>query len=230
MPIRLLIVIASFSLMLFGCSSKPDAEVKYQARFDFSTIESYGFFARSDSFYEIQSLGHVTRNGVEMAIESALDGQGLTLNPTETADIVVTYFWVKETSGLELLRERAQQGKGRGQRQGNGERRGKGQRQSSSGMFKPSGLESPQQALKRYNRAVNYCSYCLIHSESGEKSDGLSYENGSLIVDIVKPKSRRSIWRASQHLGIDPKDTSLEANDKIIAAVNNMLGQLSLSR
>lgn len=228
MSIRLLIVIASFSFMLLGCSSKPDAEVKYQARFDFSAIESYGFFARSDSFYEIQSLGHVTRNGVEMAIESALDGQGLTLNPTETADIVITYFWVKEAAGLELPR---QQGQGRGQRQANGDRRGMGDRQpSSQGIFKPSGLESPQQVLKRYNRAVNYCSYCLIHSESGEKSDGLSYESGTLIVDIVKPNSRRSIWRASQHLGIDAKDSSLEANDKIIAAVNNMLGQLSLNR
>lgn len=80
--------------------------------------------------------------------------------------------------------------------------------------------------LQRYNDKVKYCSYCLTNSASGKKKDKLNVPPGSLIIDAVKPGSKRSIWRSSYPLNIGGKDNSQQMNEKIKTAVNAMLSQL----
>lgn len=81
--------------------------------------------------------------------------------------------------------------------------------------------------LRSYNAGVNYCSYCLTHAKSDTKQRRLAIVPNSLIIDVVKPKSRRSIWRASYPLNIKNKDSSLEVNTKIVDAVDRILAQFT---
>lgn len=77
--------------------------------------------------------------------------------------------------------------------------------------------------FKRYNEGVVYCSYCLTHSHTGDRSDKLMMNAGSLIIDAIDPRSKRSVWRTSYPLKIKDKDNSHEMHEKVIQAVNVML-------
>lgn len=80
--------------------------------------------------------------------------------------------------------------------------------------------------LTRYNKGVKYCSFCLntYTSDTGKKS--LSAKSGSLIVDLVDPISKRSVWRSVYQLNIKQKDNSKDIQDKIFNAISLMIRQL----
>ncbi|WP_448211774.1 DUF4136 domain-containing protein [Colwellia sp. MEBiC06753] len=173
-------------LMLAGlsaCGSTRTAEVKYQPLFDYSTIESYGLYSRSDKFAEWQLLSDGVRNGIELAIEQAMDSKGLQFKQASEADIVVTYYMV-----------------GRDNR-----------------------------SFRTYNLGVNYCSYCLVNLDTGSREDKMRIAPGTLIIDVVRPKNSRSIWRAIYPLNIREKDNSLIINEKVHHAVEQMILQFDPS-
>lgn len=172
----------SILLMLTACSSQPkDAVVKYQPIFDFSQVQSYGLYQRHEEFNDWQLISDNMRNGIELAIEQAMDKQGFLLKDSRQADVIVTYYIVRRT----------------------------------------------HRSFKAYNRGVNYCSYCLTHSKTGNRAERLAIAPGSLVIDVLQPKYRRSIWRTSYPMGLKEKDTSIEVNTKINEAVAAMLKQFS---
>ena len=76
-----------------------------------------------------------------------------------------------------------------------------------------------------YNKAVLFCSHCLrANAWKQDNSDWLVYQGG-LIIDLVDPKRKRSVWRSIYPLKYDVKDNSRELNEKVIAAVDIMLTQ-----
>lgn len=81
-------------------------------------------------------------------------------------------------------------------------------------------------SLKRYNRGVNYCAYCLT-SQHAVKADKYLMTPGNLILDIVDTKSNKTIWRTSRSLDIKMKDNSREVQAKIEDAVIVMLGEFT---
>ena len=74
-----------------------------------------------------------------------------------------------------------------------------------------------------YNEVVRFCVYCLRANawQTNNKYSDLS--KGSLILDLVDPKNKRSVWRSVYPLNIDVKDNSAELNEKIQQAVSSML-------
>ena len=79
--------------------------------------------------------------------------------------------------------------------------------------------------FKRYNKAVLFCQQCIQASNWLKGSDKLTIFKSSLVIDLVDPKRKRSVWRSIQPLKIDDKDNSQEVNEKIYQAVHNMLVQ-----
>jgi hypothetical protein len=74
-----------------------------------------------------------------------------------------------------------------------------------------------------YNRAVLYCEHCLRANTWQTEQKNWTISAGSLILDLVDPKTKRSVWRGVSSLDIKEKDNSREANEKIVMAVNAML-------
>lgn len=178
------LVVLLLTILLCSCSSTKTAAIKYQPIFDFSALKSYGLYQREHKFSDWQPLSDGMRNSIELAIEKSMDSQGYLLKDSSQADVVVTYYLVKQNNHTFI----------------------------------------------QYNNGVNYCSYCLMHSEKGSRKERLMIYPGSLIIDIVKPKSRRSIWRATYPLKIKDKDNSLDINTKISSAVDSMLQQLTIMK
>lgn len=77
--------------------------------------------------------------------------------------------------------------------------------------------------LKRYNREVKYCGYCLKAGQASRKELEAKMLPGSLILDIIDPESQRSVWRSVYPLGFKEKDNSREMQEKINSAIENML-------
>lgn len=87
-------------------------------------------------------------------------------------------------------------------------------------------LVSQKINLKRYNNGVNYCAYCLVHGESGLRSQRLDNQAGHIIVDMVNSKTKRSVWRSSYPLKVKAKDNSQELQEKVHQAIMLMFNQL----
>ncbi len=77
--------------------------------------------------------------------------------------------------------------------------------------------------LKRYNQQVKYCSYCLKAGQASRQELQAKLRPGSLILDIIDPKSQRSVWRSVYPLNFKEKDNSQEMQEKISDAVDSML-------
>lgn len=74
-----------------------------------------------------------------------------------------------------------------------------------------------------YNRVVRFCVHCL-HANAWQTNHQYSnIARGSLILDLVDPKSKRSVWRSAYPLDIKVKDNSAKLNKKIQQAVIAML-------
>ncbi|MFD2165296.1 DUF4136 domain-containing protein [Thalassotalea euphylliae] len=174
-------IFIALTLLIVGCSSPKQADVKYQPIFDFGNLESYGLYGREDEFNDWQPLSHAIRNSIELAIEQEMEAQQFSFKPADSADVVITYYIVKQN----------------------------------------------QRTFRAYNQGVNYCSYCLTNTKSGKKEERLRIVPGSLIIDAVKPKNRRSIWRAAYPLRIKEKDNSAQINEKVKEAVSIIIKQFA---
>jgi glutaredoxin len=171
------IIVVFFVLFLSACSSVPDAGAVYQTRFDFSQVKTYSMYERNSEFREFQSIDDITRNGLELAIERAMDDKGFLYSNIDLADLIVSYHII-----------------------------GKG---------------GKDYAL--YNKAVLYCDYCLRANTWQTENKNWKISVGSLILDFVDPKTKRSVWRGVSDLDIDVEDNSRKSNEKIIMAIKSLL-------
>ena len=76
-----------------------------------------------------------------------------------------------------------------------------------------------------YNKAVLFCAHCLKANTWVKKGDNWKAFPGGLIIDLVDPQSKRSVWRGMHPLALDPKNNSQKRNDRIIMTVNTILSQ-----
>ncbi len=85
--------------------------------------------------------------------------------------------------------------------------------------------------LLRYNIGVAYCSGCLRGGEAQREKRPWKVIPGSLIVDIIDPDKKRSIWRSVYYLKINAdKDNSKEAQLKIYQAIDAMIEKYPQTR
>jgi len=70
--------------------------VTYHSGFDFSQVKKYSFYSSGSSFFDSQSLSHTQRNRIELAIEKSLNAQNFVYSDIDSADIIVTYYFVKK--------------------------------------------------------------------------------------------------------------------------------------
>lgn len=86
-------------------------------------------------------------------------------------------------------------------------------------------IVTKESSYRAYNKVVGFCSQCLrANLWVKEKNSWQPYPNG-LIIDLVSPKTNRSVWRSIAPLNFKTKDSSSELNRKINEAVNLMLEQ-----
>ena len=171
----------AFSVLLFvlsGCSSSTDVEAKYHSHFDFAKVKSYSTFERDSFFTDFQNISDSTRNGIEIAIENAMDESGFIYSQYDNADVVVGYYIVSQNAAN----------------------------------------------LSKYNKGVFFCEYCL-NGNLDQQDKKWKLVPGSLIIDLINPETKRSVWRSFYPLKITIKDNSHETHSKIEAAVFEMLSK-----
>lgn len=86
-------------------------------------------------------------------------------------------------------------------------------------------VKNRPQDYKAYNKSVLFCSHCLRASKWKTKSYDWQVYHGGLIIDLVDPKSNRSVWRSIHPLKFKTKDNSMQTNEIITEAVDVMLLQ-----
>jgi hypothetical protein len=80
------------------------------------------------------------------------------------------------------------------------------------------------QEVKKYNKGIGYCSYCLRGGEAQINEKPFKISPGSLILDIVNPETENSVWRSIYDLKIKvDRDNSQEVQSKIYQAIDMML-------
>lgn len=78
--------------------------------------------------------------------------------------------------------------------------------------------------LTSYNKGVKYCSYCLRGGEVQKGKEQWRIIPGSLIIDVIDPEKKRSVWRSVYDLKINAeKDNSKEIQLKIYQAIDAMI-------
>jgi len=170
--------------LLAGCTFSRPAISQFRINFNFSQVDSYRFYERSSEFSDFQNIKDTTRNNIELAIEQVLDKNGFVYQGEGEADIIVTYYLIKD--GLGVL---------------------------------------------KYNKGIGYCSYCLRGGEAQNNKKPFKITPGGLIVDIVNPKTNRSVWRSVYDLKIKvDRDNSQEVQLKIYQAIEMMMKQFPYSQ
>jgi len=86
-------------------------------------------------------------------------------------------------------------------------------------------LNDMPKEYEKYNNVVRFCVQCLRANTWQTTNQYSNLSKGSLIIDLVDPKKKRSVWRSAYPLNIDAKDNSAEQNEKILQAVSLMLAQ-----
>jgi hypothetical protein len=85
--------------------------------------------------------------------------------------------------------------------------------------------------LLGYNKGIAYCSGCLRGGEAAREREPWKIIPGSLIVDVIDPKRKRSVWRSVYFLNLNTeKDNSKEAQVKIYQAIDAMMAKYPYSR
>jgi len=200
-------------LVISNCSNTPrEATSHYFRYFKFSDVKSYAFYGRNSENFDYQSLADVMRNTIEYTIENELDNKNLTLQSIEKADVIVSYFWVP------LLPERPKMPK-QSRRRMDEQSKDKFDQQPHLGILDKS------TNLKTYNQGVNYCRACLKMSKDGNDNIKIDTQPGALIIDLIDPKSERSVWRSSYPVVIKEKENSQEMQNKIERAISLMIKQ-----
>lgn len=88
--------------------------------------------------------------------------------------------------------------------------------------------------FRKYNKGIRYCATCLRFAKDDDddhqRMSAKQASRGSLIVDLVDPKNKRTMWRSSAKVDIEAEDSSPERHDKISQAVKAMLSAAPLNR
>jgi hypothetical protein len=85
--------------------------------------------------------------------------------------------------------------------------------------------------LLTYNNGVLYCSLCLRGGEAQADKKQWQTKPGSLIIDVLDPEKKRSVWRSVYPLKINVKtDNSREVQLKIYQAIDAMIDKYPHSR
>lgn len=84
-------------------------------------------------------------------------------------------------------------------------------------------------AYRDYNKEVLFCQHCLKANNWYNEGSALKVKRGSLIIDLIDPQRKRSVWRNIAPLRLKDKDNSRVVNDKIQQAVTMMLQQYPYS-
>ncbi len=211
---RLILSVFIF-FIISACADAPRvANAHYFRHFNFSDVKSYAFYGRNDDNFDYQNLSDVTRNSIELAIENQLDKQGLVYKDLTQADIIVSYFWVKDPDSVAL----------------------RSHNKKANAMNRHYQIQQQQQRvlsarmqLKKYNQGVRYCAACLKISSEGEKASKINTKAGALIMDFISPKTHRTVWRSSYPVIIKEKENSREIQQRIQRAVQQMLVQFPKS-
>jgi uncharacterized protein DUF4136 len=198
-------------LGLSACADTPSvASVHYLKQFDFVTIKNYSFYDRNSDDFDYQSISDVTRNAIEIAIENQLEQQGFIYQPFDKAEIIVSYFWVGSV-------QEKPQGHNRQQKQ---HPDNKNSHQAIHSLEFNKTLQ-----LRQYNRGVKYCRACLSMPAESNVNHDISTAPSALIIDLIAPKLKRSVWRSSYPIVVKEKENSQELQQKIQRAVKQMLAQ-----
>jgi len=80
-------------------------------------------------------------------------------------------------------------------------------------------------SFSAYNKSVRYCEHCLIANNWQKQPQPQRLTPGSLILDLVDPKTKRSVWRSFSQLNIKIKDNSQKVNEKVQQAIKAMLAK-----
>ncbi len=80
-----------------------------------------------------------------------------------------------------------------------------------------------KQYLVNYNRGVSPCALCPMPETS--QSAVQKYERGTLIIDLLDPKTKRSIWRGSLGKMIAADQSPTERNKSIREATQAILAE-----
>jgi len=86
-------------------------------------------------------------------------------------------------------------------------------------------VKNRHQDYQAYNKSVLFCSHCLKANTWKTKSYDWQVYRGGLIIDLVDPKSNRSVWRSIHPLKFKTEDNSKRTNEIITEAVDVMLSQ-----
>lgn len=86
-------------------------------------------------------------------------------------------------------------------------------------------LNGDENDYRAYNKEVLFCQRCLKANNWHNKGTGLQVKKGSLIIDLINPKRKRSVWRVIAPLKLKDKDDSRMVNDKIQQEVALMFQQ-----
>jgi len=200
-------------LIISSCSNTPStANSHYFRYFNFNEVKNYTFYGRNSVDFDYQSLDDVMRNSIEFAIESELDKKNLTLQSIEKADIIISYFWVP------LMQEKPKIDKQSRRRMNNQIN------EQAVPQFHFEEVDKNNQ-LRRYNQGVHYCQACLKMSMEDNDNIKIDTQPGALIIDLIDPKSKRSVWRSSYPLVIKEKENSQEKQTKIKQAISLMMDQ-----
>ncbi|PCI59142.1 MAG: hypothetical protein COB35_12000 [Gammaproteobacteria bacterium] len=206
------ILLSVIFFTISACSSAPSvASAHYFRYFNFSNVASYAFYGRNDENFDYQNISDVMHNSIEIAIESELDKKAWMLKKLDEADLVVTYFWV------DTVKDKIVPVKGKNKRGHRG----------ASDIEKYKNIKQliDVNELKHYNRGVRYCAECLKLSNMDNKSITINTAPGALIIDLIDPKSKRSVWRSSYPVIVKEKENSQEIQQRIQRAVVEMIKQ-----
>lgn len=77
----------------------------------------------------------------------------------------------------------------------------------------------------KYNKEVHFCTLCLRASTWKTEQKYSPIKQGSLVLDLVDPKQKRSIWRGVYPLDLKVKENSAETNERIKQAISIMLAE-----
>jgi hypothetical protein len=86
-------------------------------------------------------------------------------------------------------------------------------------------LKGKKSDYRDYNKAVLFCHLCLKANNWYNEGNALQMKQGSLIIDLIDPKRKRSVWRSVAPLKLNDKDNSRTLNDKIQQKVQLMFQQ-----
>jgi len=86
-------------------------------------------------------------------------------------------------------------------------------------------LNGNKNSYHDYNKEVRFCQNCLRANNWHNEGSPLKIKQGSLIIDLVDPKKKRSVWRGIAPLKLKNKDNSQVVNEKIQQEVKDMFQQ-----